>query len=157
MIGSCQKQCSQDSKCWRDRRASSGCRKHLGAAVASPWSTLGPHFLDSAWMLPHESHMSRVPHPGQHSIMSAGSPPGAEPRSTLATAKRSAEVPRQPGPEEQCFLLPWSTDLAEKHACLQGLTHCLKFFFFASLSHQSWEILSVLQRKTDDHSRACLG
>lgn len=140
----------QKSKLWLQEASWSSCGQSLGHIC-----TLGPHFLDSAWMLPHESHMSRVPHPGQDVIVSAGSPPGAEPRSTGATAKRSAEVPRQPGPTEQCFLLPCSTDLAGKHACLQGLTHCLQFF--ASLSHQSWEILSVLQRKTDDHSRACLG
>lgn len=157
-LGSCRKPCSQDSKCWMDRRASSGCRKHLGAAVAGPQGhicTLGPQFLDSAWTLPHESPMSRAPHPGQHVIVSAESPWGQSPDQPwlLQRGQQRCHVSRglQSG-ASSCIGPPtW----LGRHACSQGLTHCLQFF--ASLSHQSWEILSVLQREIDDHSRVCLG
>lgn len=139
----------QKSKLWLQEASWSSCGWSLGHIC-----TLGLHFLDSSWMFPHESHTSRAPHPGQHAIVSAERPQRQRPDPPwlLQRGQWRCHVSwiLQSGGSSSLGPPAW----LGRHACLQGLTHCLQFF--ASLSHQSWEILSVMQRGTDDHSGVCL-
>lgn len=144
MLGPWREPCSQDRKCWKDRRARSGCRKQL-------WLVPGPYL--HTW----PTFLGKPPPPIVMCVQSLSS--------WLACNGVSGEAPRgraqintgyRRSGQQRCHdhfrglqssgsSCPGSPTWLGKQACLQGVDILL-----AVLSKpQSWEILSVRQRETD--------